>query len=140
MKSFQLVLLCLICVAKSYGQTLDKNYYCLIDVEFTKEKRSKKLHAKVDMKSDIPRKDSAWLKSIERNINLLIEDDNRIKKGKYVVSAKFIVSKDGSLSDIACGNDPGFGMCDVVLRVLKKTKNWVPAEQRGKVVREYRKG
>ena len=140
MKTFQLVLLCLICVIKSYGQTIPPNYYGRLEVEFTKEKRPKKFYASVVNKSAFPDGDSAWIKSIEKNINQSIEDGKRVKKGKYIVSVKFILSKDGDLSDIACENDPGFGMCEEVMRVLKKSKKWVPAEQRGKVVREYRKG
>ena len=140
MKIFQLVLLCFIFVAKSYGQTVPPNYYGRIEVEFIKEKRPKKFYTKVEIKSAFPGGDSAWVKSIEKNINQSIGVGKGVKKGKYIVSVKFILSKDGNLSDIACENDPGFGMCGEVIRVLKKTKKWVPAEQRGKVVREYRKG
>ena len=43
MKTLQLVLLCLICVAKSYGQTVAKNYYGRIDVlKITKVKKNQK--------------------------------------------------------------------------------------------------
>ena len=139
-KTFQLLFLCLICFAKSYGQTVAKNYYGRIVVEFTKEKRPKKFYAKVEIMSAFPGGDSAWIKSIEKNINESIGVGKGVKKGKYIVSVKFILSKDGSLSDIACEKNPGFGMCENVLRVLKKSKKWIPAEQNGKVVREYRKG
>jgi hypothetical protein len=140
MKPFQLIILCLICVTKSFGQTVAKNYYGRIVVEFTKEKRSKNIYAKVEIKSAFPCGDSAWVKSVEKNINQSIGIDKRVKKGKYIVSVKFILSKDGDLSDIVCENDPGFGMCEEVIRVLKKIKPWVPAEQGGKVISEYRKG
>ena len=140
MKTFQLVLLCLICGAKSYGQTNSQNYYGRIEVEFTKEKRPKKFYANVKIKYATSGVDSSWMKYVERNINQSIGDSKRVKKGKYIVSVKFIISKDGGLSDIACENDPGFGLCKEVLRVLKRSKNWAPSEQRSKVVREYRKG
>jgi hypothetical protein len=140
MKTLLSILLCLICVTKSYGQTIAKNYYGRIVVEFTKEKRSKKIYAKVEIKSAFPGGDSVWVQSIENNINQSNRIDKRVKKGRYIVSAKFILSKDSSLSDIACENDPGFGMCEEVIRALKKTKKWIPAEQGGKVVRDYRKG
>ena len=57
---------------------------------------------------------------------------------KYTVVIKFVVSKDGSLSDIACENDPGFGMCGEAIRVIEKTKNWTPAIQNGRNVNAYR--
>jgi hypothetical protein len=140
MKTFQLILLCLICVTESYGQAVAKNYYGRIVVEFTKEKRSKKIYAVVEIKSAFPGGDSAWVKSIEKNINQSTGVGKRVKKGKYIVSVKFVLTKDNSLADIACETDPGFGMCEEVIRVLKKTKKWVPAEQGGKVVSDYRKG
>jgi len=129
MKIFQLVLLCFICVAKSYGQPVAQNYYGRLEVEFTKEKRPKKFYTKVEIKSAFPGGDSAWVKSIEKDINQSIGVGKGVKKGKYIVSVKFILSKDGNLSDIACENDPGFGMCGEVIRVLKKTKKWTPARQ-----------
>jgi len=52
---------------------------------------------------------------------------------------KFVVSKDGSLSDITCENDPGFGICDEAKRVIKKTKAWTPAIQNGRNVNAYRR-
>jgi protein TonB len=82
----------------------------------------------VEIKSAFPGGDSAWVKSMEKNINASAEFSKRIKKGKYFVSVKFILSKDGSLSDIACEDDPGFGMCEAVIRILKKNKKWTPAE------------
>ena len=82
--------------------------------------------------------DSSWAQWVENNLNRTIQVDKRAKKGKYIVAVKFIVAKDGSLSDIQCENDPGFGMCREVLRVIKRSKNWTPAEP-GQV-REYRRG
>ncbi len=137
MKIFQLTLLCLICVVKSYGQTVAKNYYGRINVEITKEKKTKNSRTKVIIRSAFPAGDSAWVKSTEKNINESIEAGKRVRKGKYIVSVKFIFSKDGSLSDILCESDPGFGICEKVVSVLKKTKKWTPAPQAIEVM-EYR--
>lgn len=128
-RNFQFTMLCFICVAKSYAQPVSKYHYGRIEVIFTKEKRPNKFYATVEIKSAFPGGDSAWVKSIEKNINQSLGIGKRVKKGKYLVAVKFILSKDGSLSDIACENDPGFGMCGEVLRVLKKTKKWTPAVQ-----------
>ena len=100
------------------------------------EKRPKKFYAKVQIKSGFPGGDSSWVKSIEKNINQSIGDGKRVKKGKHIVSVKFILSKDGSLSEIRCDNDPGFEMCGEIIRVLKKTKKLTPSEQPVNV-REY---
>jgi hypothetical protein len=127
--TFLILFLCLTGGTKSYGQTAAKNYFGRISVTFTKEKRPKKFFAKVEIKSPFPGGDTAWVRSIERNINESISVGRRVKKGTYIVTAKFILSKDGSLADIACENDPGYEMCAAVLRALKKTKKWTPAGQ-----------
>jgi hypothetical protein len=126
MKSFQLILLCFICIAKSYGQTVTKSYYRIV-VEVTKEKKSKKNYPKVDIKSVFPVEDSTWMKSIEKNITQSIQVGKRVKKGKYIFSVVFILAKGGNISDIRCENDPGFGMCEEVVRVIKKSPKWAPA-------------
>jgi hypothetical protein len=119
MKKNHLVLLFFLCVANCYGQR--------VDVEIIKEKHPQKIYAKVEIKSAFPGGDSSWVKSIERHLTQSLQNSKQFKEGKYIVSMAFIVSKDGSLSDIECLNDPGIDMCEAVLRVFMKTKNWNPA-------------
>lgn len=135
MRNFQLVLLCFICVAESYGQTVTKSYG-RIDVEITKEKNPKRIYIKVEIKSAFPGGDSSWVKSLEKNLHRSIGVGKRVKKGKYIVSVQFIVDKEGSLAEIRCVNDPGFGMCEEVMRVIKKGPMWRPASG---PVRTYRR-
>jgi hypothetical protein len=125
MRNFQLALLCFICVAKSYGQTVT-NTCCRINVVITKEKKPKKIYTKVEIKSAFPGGDSSWAQSFENNLNQSIRIDRRAKKGRYVVSVQFVVAKDSSLADIRCLNDPGFGMAQEVIRALKKYPVWRP--------------
>jgi hypothetical protein len=122
---------------KSYGQTVIKGYGRIV-VTITKERNPKRIYAKVEITSAFPGGDSSWLRSVEKNINQSIQARKRLKKGKYIVPVKFIVDKDGTLFEILCEKDPGSGMCEEVLHVLKKTKKWTPAEP-GQV-REYRRG
>jgi hypothetical protein len=115
MKSFQLILFCFVCVAKSYGQA------GRIVIEITKEKH--KIYSTKVIQSVIA--DSSLVRSLEKNLNRFIPVKNRVRKGKYIVSVNFIVAKDGNISDIECENDPGFGMCAEVVRELKKYGKWV---------------
>ncbi len=122
MKSFQLILLCLVCVAKSYGQA------GRMVVEITKEKHKTytyKVIQWVNLQAD-----SSWVQSIEKNLNQSIPVKNRAQKGKYIVSVVFIVAKDGSIADVECDKDPGFGLCNEVVRAIKKSQIW-----NGKVIR-----
>jgi hypothetical protein len=59
---------------------------------------------------------------------------NKIKiKGKAYM--QFIIEKDGSLSDIKTIKDPGYGLGDEAIRVLKLSPKWTAATQEGKAVR-----
>ena len=128
MRIFQLAILCFICVAKTYGQTAN-NSYGKIDVEITKQKRPKKIYAKVEIKESFPGGDSSWVQSIEKKISQSLKYRNGAKKGKYIVSVQFVVLKDSSLADIRCVNSPpnGFGMEQEVIRALKGRAVWQPA-------------
>jgi hypothetical protein len=114
--------------SKSYSQPVTTGPHGII-VEITKEKRNHKISFKVEITSAFPDVDSSWMRFVERNVRSTIVLDKRVKKGKYIVAVKFTVAKDGSLSDIGCEKDPGFGMCREVLRVIKKSKNWTSSPQ-----------
>ena len=126
MKYFQLILLSFTCITNSPGQTVTNTYGRLV-VEITKEKHPTRIYAKVEMRSAITASDSAWVRSIEEKLNRNIKIDRRVRKGKYIVIVKFIVSKDGSLSDVSCEKDPGYGTCAQVISAVKRSKNWAPA-------------
>ena len=128
MKSFQLILLCFVCVAKSYGQG------GRVVVEITKGKH--KVYTTKVIQLVIPRADSSWVQSLEKNLIQSTPDKNRAKKGKYIVSVIFIVDKDGYVSDVECDNNPGNGMCNEVVRIVKKSGKWVFGKEN--IVRPYK--
>ena len=119
MKYLLFILLSFICAAKSYGQLV---------VEITKEIEPERVYATVLNKAAFYGRDTSWLRTLERNINQNIQLAGTVTEGKYIATVKFVVAKDGSLSDIACETDPGFGICDEVVRILKKSRNWAPFE------------
>ncbi len=138
MRSLQVALLCFICVVKSYGQTVTNRSGQII-VAITKEKKPKNIYAKVEIKSNFLGGDSTWIQSLENSINRSIPYSNGAPKGKYIVSVAFIVAKDRSISDVRCVTDPGYGMCETVVRAVKKATKWAPADpQQGLPVRAYR--
>lgn len=53
--------------------------------------------------------------------------------GKIYV--KFVVEKDGSITDIKVLRDIGYGTGDEAIRAVKSYKGWIPGEQRGIKVR-----
>ncbi|RYJ43297.1 M56 family metallopeptidase [Flavobacterium beibuense] len=66
--------------------------------------------------------------------NFIIPDIKEDKTLKVFVS--FIVEKDGSMSNIKILRDPGYGLGEEALRVLKSIpKKWNPGEMNGELVR-----
>lgn len=108
-------------------------------VEKPKEDDENKIFTKVEKEAEFPGGEAAWRNYLQKNLNASTPVDNGAAGGKYTVIVKFVVSKDGSLSDVQCENDPGFGMCQEAVRVIKKTKNWTPALQNGRNVNAYRR-
>ena len=121
MKLILFVLVIFIFVNKVCSQTV-------IEIEIGSNKKV----IKVDVTGTFAAGDTAWRKSIIKKFSSSIFKG--AKKGKYTIKVYFIVSKDGSLSDIRCENDPGYGMCQEAVRVIKKNKKWTPAIQNGRSV------
>ena len=98
-----------------------------------------KIFTKVEVEAGFPGGDAAWRNYLQKNLNTEVPADNGAAEVTYTVIVKFVVSKDGSLSDITCESDPGFGVCEEAKRVIKRTKNWTPAIQNGRNVNAYRR-
>jgi hypothetical protein len=139
MKSFQLILLCFVCVATSYGQRSQGGQ---IVIEITKEKH--KVFTTKVIQWVNPHADSTWVPSIEKGLNRslsLNKRAKRAKKGKYIVTVNFIMDKEGHIADVECKNDPGYpeygiGIREEVVRAIKKSGKW--STGKGQIVRPYK--
>ncbi|HSC53948.1 MAG TPA: TonB family protein [Phnomibacter sp.] len=74
----------------------------------------------------------AWRKYLERNISYPYQAQNNGTQG--AVNVQFTVDTEGNISDVKALNDPGNGLAEEAVRLIKKGPNWVPAEQNGKKV------
>jgi antitoxin component YwqK of YwqJK toxin-antitoxin module len=83
--------------------------------------------------------DIGWRKLMRENLNGLVPVDKGAPGGIYQVIAKFVVDIDGSFFDLEIENDPGYGMGNEAIRVLKKMEKWKPAMKYGKPVKAYRR-
>lgn len=117
MKYLKLLLLNLLFIAKSIGQTNCNQ----VAIEITKERKPSKIYTKAAFKDNCHDIDSTFLRCIEAELNKSTKLCRSIKKGKYIVEAKFIVAKDGSLSEISCTNNSDDDLCEEVLLSIKKT-------------------
>lgn len=74
-----------------------------------------------------------------QKFNLYIKENYIIsKKGrklKGIIKASFVIEKDGTLNDVIIIKDLGFGTGGELVRVLKLSPKWYPAEEQGKKIR-----
>ena len=78
-------------------------------------------------------------KFLEQNLNANTPVENGAPAGTYTVIVKFVVSKDGSISDITAETNHGFGMEKEVMRMIRLSPKWEPAMQHGRKVKAYRR-
>ena len=90
---------------------------------------------KVEIESEFPGGAKGWNNFLG---STLVYPKKAVKKNiQGQVVARFIVEKDGSLSDIEIISGPK-ELWPSVLDVLKQSPNWKPAIQNGKKVKSYK--
>lgn len=93
----------------------------------------------VEIEAAFPGGLEAWRKYLVKNLKVGIPLKKKAPKGSYMVIARFIVSKDGSISAIEPETSHGYGMEEEVIRIIKKSPKWIPAMQNGHPVNAYRR-
>jgi protein TonB len=75
------------------------------------------------------------MKFIQKNLSYPREAlDNKIEG---TVPVKFVIEKDGSIGQVIALKDPGYGLVDEALLVIKKMPKWKPGKQQGNLVRVW---
>ena len=87
--------------------------------------------AGIEVKPDFPGGLEKFYSFVRKNFNA--PEDEDFPGGKVFV--KFVVEKDGSLTDIQVIRDAGYGTGKEAVRLLKSSPKWTPGEQNGKKVR-----
>jgi hypothetical protein len=95
--------------------------------------------AEVEKEAEYPGGSGAWIKYLQKNLKPNTPIDHNAPVGSYNVIARFIVSKDGTLSNITFETNEGYGMEQEVQRILNLSGVWIPAEQNGRKVNAYRR-
>lgn len=93
---------------------------------------------KVEVEAEFPGGLQAWRRFLERNLNAMVPADKGAPAGSYTVVIRFIVDKDGSLSDFKANTRHGYGMEEEIIRVLKLSPKWIPAQDKGRTLKAYR--
>jgi len=103
-------------------------------VEAPKEDDENKIFTVVQQPAEFPGGQQGWIRYLERTLNRDLPVENGAPTGKYSVVVSFIVSKDGSISEVKSENDPGYGTKDEAVRVIQRGPKWKPAVQNGRNV------
>ena len=98
-----------------------------------------KIFTKVENESKFPGGEPAWRRFLAKNLDPGIPVDNGAPEGIYKVIVKFIVNKDGTISNVQAETKHGFGMDSAAVEVIKKVPKWDPAIQNGNIVTAYKK-
>lgn len=97
------------------------------------------IFTKVDMEATFPGGQAGWITFLENNLKADVPVRRKAPAGQYMVVVQFIVDKKGGLSDIRALTALGYGMEQEVVRVLRKSPKWLPAQMNGRPVKAYRK-
>ncbi len=103
----------------------------------TKEEKENWVFEKVEIGATFKGGLVSWQNFIVKNLDAQVPEKKGAKAGSYAVVVKFIVNKDGTLSDFEIEKNPGYGTGEEVIRLLKKSSRWKPAMQNGNVVRAW---
>jgi periplasmic protein TonB len=98
-----------------------------------------KVYTKVEIEAEFPGGAGKWKKYLENNLSGFNPADNGAQAGTYQVIVRFIVAKDGSVSDVVAETNYGSGMEEEAVKVIKRGPKWTPAQQNGSYVKAYRK-
>lgn len=82
---------------------------------------------------------SQWRRHLESQLQRYIEDaaSSGMNPGTYTVNVRFLVERDGSITDVRSLNDPGYGLGQGAVETVKRGPKWNPGEQNGRKVRSY---
>jgi hypothetical protein len=94
---------------------------------------------KAEVDAQFPGGIQAWGNYIGNNLDPNLPVKNGAPVGKYKVIIRFIINKDGSISDIQPETSFGYGMEDEAIRVIKMAPKWIPAMQNKQKVNAYKR-
>ena len=104
-----------------------------------KDDDENKVFNKVEVEASFPGGESAWRRYLQNNLDANTPIDNGAPEGTYSVIVRFIVSRDGSISDVVAETKHGYGMEAEAVKIIKKGPKWTAALQNGRNVNAYRR-
>src|ERR1035437_10279648 len=96
-----------------------------------------KIFTKVEIEASFPGGDAGWSRYVKKEIESHIDELTEAgQSGQCRV--RFIVSKDGTVSDVVALTMKGSKLAEVAENAIRKGPKWTPAQQNGRHVNAYR--
>lgn len=92
-----------------------------------------------EREAEFPGGTEGWKKHLMKHVRGNVPVKNNAKEGMYTVIVRFIVNKDGSITDIFPETSKGYGMEEEAVRVMRLSPKWKPAIQYNRPVNAYRR-
>lgn len=99
----------------------------------TQEEVYEKIFTKAEKMPEFPGGHEGWTKHLVRNLRYPVTAIDKHIEG--VAKISFIVDEAGRMSDFSIVDNPGEGLGEEALRVIKQGPDWVPAQQNGHKVK-----
>jgi periplasmic protein TonB len=79
-----------------------------------------------------------WVAHLQRELGPVIEKaSKKLDPGRYVINVRFLIERDGSISNCRALNEPATGIGQMVEDVVRIGLKWKPGMQNGKIVRSF---
>lgn len=100
---------------------------------------NRKIFIQVEKEPEFIGGSEEWKKYLMRNLDASVAVKENWKAGVHKVIVKFIVEKDGSISNVSTENYVGSKSAEHCINLVKLGPKWKPAMQNGHIVAAYRK-
>jgi antitoxin component YwqK of YwqJK toxin-antitoxin module len=89
--------------------------------------------------AEFPGGDDDWRRFLQKNLNVGIASDNRAPNGNHTVIIRFAIDINGNVTDVDAEDNPGYGIVQEGIRVIKLSPKWRPAKKYGRRIKSYRR-
>lgn len=108
----------------------------VVSAPVEKKEDEDKIFTKVEKEASFPGGQAAWQKYVKRAIEAELDEFTDSDFGTCVV--KFVVDKQGNVSDVQATTMKGSKLAEVAVNAIRKGPKWIPAQQNGRYVNAYR--
>ncbi|RZK04212.1 MAG: hypothetical protein EOO46_17095 [Flavobacterium sp.] len=98
---------------------------------------NEKVFEKVEIEASVNQ--AQWRRHLENQLPRYVEAATSagMSPGNYTVNVRFLIEKDGNIVDAKALNDPGYGLAEGAVEIVKRGPKWSQGEQNGRKISSY---